>query len=453
MSVTNVYHKSRSMTYTQEYVANSSVLAWSFIATMDGVLKNVELENISSFKINGNTITHPYSTVFLNGDVYTVEITPVNPALASKISLITKKEIDKELIQSVPDFGQHNGRYTYAIIEGNKVVKYDNEYFKPANFSDFNTTIVSPKIQVITLPATDATIKCLKFVVIGGIPYILFLGTIYGQGAVAILMRQSDNAFFSLTGASNTWSTSYYDLRAESGFVASYDYVNNWVYYVSSSGIHAVTKIDLNTGSMVYFDSGSNIYNLFNYVLTKPGLAFNPYFTAFANRLNVIINERSVASIPSGVAGDTSPYFLRSLGYFCKASPQVNSFIFYDIYGTQIATTTVTNLNSRLVTGVNVANKYAVNLGGGTGQKMYGWLNLDTLTGGSATMVETTTGTIFSNGVASDYAEICIAAMSTERMSSDTELILIDPSLVTPHYGRYVESEGLIYGMVTNQFI
>jgi len=465
MSVTNVYHKSREHSITLNFPSTENNLSWVFIAENDGEVFDVVLNNVASYTIDGNLITIPFN---LNaGQSYLVEILKINNGFEASISLRTRRSKNKFSELAVPDFGFYDGRYSFALTDNQKIIKYDNDLFIPSNFSDFNTTITSPKVSTYTLPANNSILRTIKFVTIEAVEYLLIIGAvnwlggstpISSRGFEAILFRISDNTFWSIDRSTqNQWTFYQKDVRANSGYGCTYNYIDNVVFYTTHSGSDGI-KINLLTGDFEFLEG--TILDNFSYRLTKQGCGFNPVENIYAAR-SVVFNEVRNLGVVETDSFDTAPIFDRKTLKWVKSTSQVNIYNFYDTFGTLNSSISLTNLNSRNVSPLYIEQKFICHLGGGSGQKMFAILDLDTMTGFVHTIADTTTGITFNGGCASNKNNIFLATMINDiyvnvgaKETNGNEIILINPAnSSSPAYGRYIEIEGNIVSLVSNQYI
>lgn len=334
-NVVNVYHKSRDVIYEIKFPAGSED-TWQFDVEGDGEIYSVETDNISSYSIDGNSISLPFSIT--NGNSYSISIIRNNTANDATITFKARRAVDKIFTKIVPNYNVGDGRYLYALnANGDTVYKLDTGLLSGTNYLGSGSFTISPIIATITLPTLPNSTKWgrMCYIVENGIGKILLLS--YNNGSIG----SAGNYYFSKILPSgdvynlnedtlNGYSTytniaiiniSFYKIR--------YDYINNNVFFVSYYG----RKMSLSDYSVERFGEDPRTYVF----ATNASIWFNPATEEFSrlydfNYYNSTIENKRLFSSSS----DQCFYSLSTNTYFHNVNNSPRDVVQLDRFGNRI---------------------------------------------------------------------------------------------------------------------
>lgn len=255
MSVQIVKHGSREFDIVLNFASTENNLSWSFTQEGDGEIFDVVKTNVASYTVSGSAIALPYSVT--NGSSYSVSIVKTTTGQTASITFKTRRSNNKTVTLSVPDFGQYDGRYTYAIHGNNTIDIFDMSLFTTSNYIGAGSFTISPKIITKTLPTlpTGAIWNLAEFVVRDGVQYFFVIGskddafTIYSCN-----VRVSDGQITNEIGTIDAYTLISPASSLRYGIVQNcvYDYINNILYYSNISGFNGSNSFYYNLTSKVF---------------------------------------------------------------------------------------------------------------------------------------------------------------------------------------------------------
>ncbi|MCT4645833.1 MAG: hypothetical protein N4A74_12670 [Carboxylicivirga sp.] len=317
--VVKIVHKSRTVEYTLNFPANG-VTAWAITADGDGAFYDVRLNNVASFQIAGITEALPF--LVTSGKRYTIGITKTTIGQTASITLIQRRQTNKTLTTAVPDFGQFNGRYLYALMgSGTEVKKIDTSLLLASNYEGVGVWTTNPVVATITLPTlvSGAAWSSLTFVKQGNIPRMI-LHTVDADTNQAhfCTIRLSDDLVFNLDfSTQNGYNTHPLIVLGNTSPAAVYDFVNEIVYFnfnQSGSTFNPVVSLDLTDNTITDHLFNSFVHQRFSESISRR--AVRPFkFIPDLQRWSQIgdfsfIENRYYNYKPAGNAGSWSSYQL-----------------------------------------------------------------------------------------------------------------------------------------------
>lgn len=290
MSTQVVRHSSRHITQEFIFSENGETL-WAFTAEGDGEIYSVESSNVASFRINGTTVSLPFSVV--NGNDYSVDITKTNESLEAELKLNIRRAIDKTNLKIVPDYGQNDGRYIYCLSESRTTVYViDTDLIYGSNYTGNGNFTISPIIQQITLPTlpNSASWSRIEFVIVNSNPKIIVCSDGDQVGSAQCKFYFSYiNSDYSITNLDGTVVNGFTTFEkdnvpsARNLFQPQYDYVNNEIYFTE----YYLTKLNLNTNSFTQITASS----IKRYFFIEDRLNFNPLREEFVRGHDFNVND------------------------------------------------------------------------------------------------------------------------------------------------------------------
>lgn len=253
MSVTNVYHKSREASFTLNFSATENNLSWAFTAENDGEIYEVALTNIVSYTVAGSAITLPYALT--GATSYAVSIIKTSNGQPASITLKTRRALNKSSNIIVPDFGQYDGRYTYAIHTNNTIEIFDSSLFTNTNYLGAGVFTTTPKIATIALPSlpADSLWTIAEFVIISNVAYFLVLGAKEdAHDMFACRVAVGSWLVTDMVGIAGGYTKINPTATYRHGLVHNcvYDYINNLLYITRVWGYNGAQHFVLNLSTL-----------------------------------------------------------------------------------------------------------------------------------------------------------------------------------------------------------
>lgn len=306
-NVVNVYHKSRDVVYELNFQANGET-TWPFVAEGDGEIYDVELNNVSSYEINGNTISLPFSITDSNS--YTVSISKTNENQSAYIKFYTRRAVHKTIIKNVPDYTFGNGRYLY-VISNQILYEFDTTLLTASNYAGSGAWSTSPISNTYTMPDISAELdrngvagniiwRSLCFVYIDGTPYMFCLADSYPTWTFIVsFFNLNDKKFYQNDLITEGYSRIYSAYAANSRIGALiYNYIDQNILIQSTRGNGSGCLLyDINTGDVTTYSLGGVVDSIINYrnaiaANYKMRLSFDPVNNEF-------IGQNMRLSLPS----------------------------------------------------------------------------------------------------------------------------------------------------------
>lgn len=265
--------------YTIHFTADSSSDTWAFFSKHSDNITNVETTNISSYTLDNSVISTPYALEVSR--TYLIKIVKTDTNAISTISFtITLTDFTK--LNSAVDFSIGNGHFTYGLDAVNGLLyKVANTRLTLANTSGIGTWTVDPLDTTLTLPTLPAGSNWVKLNEVLNGKHIISGGNGSTSKNKYFCYLQTNGTITDLNGNLNTYSTFLSGRNyAGSVFASFYNYIDNTIHFLETSGGSNQFTIDLNTNTLSYYGT-NNEMNHFSVANYRCKNFFNPYKKEF----------------------------------------------------------------------------------------------------------------------------------------------------------------------------
>lgn len=352
-NVQKIVHKSRNYEVEMVFPTDSTNLTWAFTAENDSVIFDVELVNIGSFLINGNSESLPFQC--LKDASYSITIVRSDISLSSAITLKLRRDIDKKLSLNIPNFDDDLGEFLF-VMSGGLMHKIDCSLLNSSNYLGTGSWSISPIVDTITPPdlSAEKTYAGLDwthlwnracYVIIGGEKYMLVLSTHTTLDVIGSLYNIETGLFYKtdLSALGYTLINTGYAVNSQMASIL-YDYINNrvmlmWERAAGSSDL----LFDLTTGGTMPFGFESTV-NQFLHHINAGGRnfrrSFDPYSGEFLTNLGRLkLPEQDTRSFAAVNGRDSA--FIRSTGEVAIPFHNWHDINLFDSRGVRTRTLTV----------------------------------------------------------------------------------------------------------------
>lgn len=323
MSVQVVKHTSRDYDVILNFASTENNLSWSFTQEGDGEIYDVELTNVASYTIAGGAVTLPY--VVTNGSSYAVSIVKTTAGQTSSITFKTRRATNKINLVSVPDFGQYDGRYIYAISAiSNLVLKLDSNLLTISNYVGGGVWTTNPVLSTITLP-TLPTGGVWNRVHLRNTGDILVLGTVVPNSDLyGCLIDSSDIVWDMPKTTQNSYSKIAQNSLGGAATITSsvYDYINDIIVFKAHSSVLYYCKLQGNIPNI----------SLFKGQIAPINSTYNPINNQFIGYCGYLIDSDSFCGFYYSNNLNLPNALIRDYGYIVKM--QNNNYRFISIWNT-----------------------------------------------------------------------------------------------------------------------